>query len=358
MAYVITFVSSRGGSGKSSLSSQLAPAIALANPDKNVLLLDCSIHGDSSCFLMGGVREPVNYVEGVRTRGAENIAALAKIQFAAQFLAAAKAYANQETLTSSSFWRGKSVARTPAFNWKVHTACPYEVNRDGHCPQNLYVSPGGRHNHEVDFEGVSVALLKVFSQMSNTIVIVDTDCELSERGASLAAIGASDAIVMLVSSSWTDYLRSLDDVANGMFNALNYLTNVVPGFKARIKTVLINDVQKRNGSNSGLLGVRNALPFTPPNPSTEAISDILTHLHQSCNNTRSNFGRFFDPAASLATIESFVKQFVTGLSTVPETLWQSSWKFGTPIIVNPQGEAHVCAAAQIKTIANKIISNS
>lgn len=43
MAHVISFVSNRGGIGKSSLSSQIAPAIAASNPQRQVILLDMSI---------------------------------------------------------------------------------------------------------------------------------------------------------------------------------------------------------------------------------------------------------------------------------------------------------------------------
>lgn len=104
--HLTSFVSNRGGIGKSSLVSQLAPAVARAAPDRVVLVLDLSIQGDASVFLLGGVREPAAAESAARTRGGEALAALGSDKGATAFLAAVTAVPAPARPASTSFWRG------------------------------------------------------------------------------------------------------------------------------------------------------------------------------------------------------------------------------------------------------------
>ena len=126
MSKVYTFVSNRGGSGKSTLTSQVSAAIALNNPNKTVVVLDFSIQGDASVALLGGISEPTTFTPGVATRGAENIAALPPTKSAFNFINDARRAGTASTAntapTGGSWWRGSTVAApnrsaVAAFDW-------------------------------------------------------------------------------------------------------------------------------------------------------------------------------------------------------------------------------------------------
>ena len=52
------FLQPRGGVGKSTSVVQLAAALALAQPELTVVVIDASIHGDATNMLLGGFGEP------------------------------------------------------------------------------------------------------------------------------------------------------------------------------------------------------------------------------------------------------------------------------------------------------------
>jgi len=67
------FVNNRGGTGKSFCLFQVATAYAKANPDKKVLVLDCSAHGDVSQYLLGGTQEPLEREPTASTAGSQKL---------------------------------------------------------------------------------------------------------------------------------------------------------------------------------------------------------------------------------------------------------------------------------------------
>lgn len=266
--------------------------------------------GDASVFTLGGVSEPMGTLPGVRTRGGEALALLNETVSAAAFVGAACA------LSKRSFWRGGS----NDFNWSQHATCP----RPNVLP-NLWLIPGGKRLHGLDFQKLAPALKLAFSLMPNTIVIIDTDAELSERGASLAAVAASDELALVVSASWTDYLRTIDDPANSLFRALDVLVD----YKPLISRVIFNSIQKRAHAPCPLLGVEKALAFTPPSTSLEAISEITTHLFSIMNDPATNYARYFKMQVANASL--FTKSYVSAICAIPESAWQDSWKHGEPV---------------------------
>jgi len=363
-AKVWAVTSNRGGIGKSSLVSQLAPAIAIANPTKAVLLLDCSIQGDASVFTCGGTAEPTMFAPNVRTLGAERMAAVPVQRTALGFIQAAK---NAYTAAAApppvvrSFWRGSTVSTastTPnvAFDWTQHAVRVSDVHPAGGAPPNLFVSVGGRALYGLPFDGVSVALKAVFRAMSDdVIVLIDTDAELSERGASLGALGASTFLAMVISASWPDYLRSLEDPANSLFGALDYLQREVPGFDSKIKMVISNSVQKTRNAFTSMCGIANIVPFTPMSLSLDAVSEIVTHLHGYAVDDTNNIRRFFyNPDNTLANPGTFISDVFTAVPIFSEGIWQKTWNNGKALVIKPwSDEPSQAAGAIIETVAMK-----
>jgi len=355
-AATYAFVSTRGGVGKSSLASQLAPAIALANPNKSVLLIDCSIQGDASVFLCGGTDEPTAFAPGVRTLGGERMAAISMQRTALGFINAAQnayAAASVPAVVSRSFWRGSTVATNAntaiVFDWKEHSVPVSQVHPTGGAPANLFISTGGRTLHGMPFNGISVALKAVFNAMENdVIVLIDTDAELSERGASLGAIGAVSYLAMIISASWPDYLRALEDPANSLFAALAYLERNVPNFNTKIKLVIANGVQKTRNAFTSMCGVTNVVPFTPMSLSLDAVSEIVTHLHGFAVDPANNVSQYFyDSTRTLANPGAFISDVFTAVPTFAEGVWQRTWNTGKPIIVKPWNDEPAQAAGAI-----------
>ena len=358
MACITAFVSNRGGAGKSSLASQLAPAVALAHPDRIVLLVDLSIQGDATTFLLGGVAEPVNAAPGVRTRGGEVFRSLPREKCAAalveKVLAPAAAPAPPPPAAHSYFWRGGAAAATaaaaPVFDWKAYAVRPRDVHPAGNCPANLYLVPGGKDLYGVPFEGLAPALRNALGS-TNAIVLLDTDAELSERGASLAGIAAADYLAMVVSTSWTDYLRTLDDPANSLFAALAFISASHPDLTPRIRHLIFNNVQKRSGAPGGPASAPTLLPFTPPAASLDALVDIASHLRGVAAD--SGHGRHF--AGPVGDTPAFLRAYVTGVPTFPETAWQASAVNGQPLVCALQPkEPETQAAVHLHAVAHRL----
>lgn len=357
MAHITAFVSNRGGIGKSSLCAQLAPAVALAAPGRDVLLVDMSIQGDASTYLLGGVAEPTQATSGARTRGGEALAALAADKGVTAFVRAAllarapppaaAAAAEQRP----SFWRGVVTAAPPpptpppppSVDWKAHAVRPLDVHPAGNAPPNLWLLAGGKDLFGLPFEGGVAPALRAALKASGALVLVDTDAELSERGASLAGIAAADELALVVSTSWADYLRALDDPANSLMAALAHLgTHPDTAFLApRIAHVYFNCVQKRLAAPGGLAAL--TLPFTPPQSALDAMADICAHL---CSVARAGRERHF--VGSLDTPEDFMRRYVTAVPTVPDAAWAAAALKGQPLVCDPADQAaatHVRAAA-------------
>lgn len=152
-------------------------------------------------------------------------------------------------------------------------------------------------------------------------VFVDTDAELTERGASLAGIGAADSLALVLSTSWADYLRTLDDPANSLFAALVSLAGRHPELSPRVAHVVFNGVQKRLSAPSGFESAPGVLPFTPPSSALESIAEISAHLRSVACDPATGYARFFAIPETLASDAGFVKMYVTTVPAVPDGAW-------------------------------------
>jgi len=355
MASITAFVSNRGGAGKSSLASQLAPALALARSDRTVILVDLSIQGDATTFLLGGVSEPASASSGARTRGGEVFSSLPREKSAAALVEAVlKPAAPVAEAPRGFFWRGTAVAAPAAaapFDWKAHAVRPVDVHPAGNCPPNLYLVPGGKDLYGAPFEGLAPALRAALVD-TGAIVLVDTDAELSERGSSLAGIAAADHLAVVVSTSWTDYLRTLDDPANSLFAALAFLSVSHPQLTPRIRHLVFNNVQKRTGAPGGPPSAPMLLPFTPPAPSLGSIVEIASHMRSVAAD--STHGRYFGTPTN--DVAGFLQAYVTAVPAIPESAWQASAANGQPLVSVPQPkEAEMQAAVHLHAAAHQFL---
>jgi len=344
---ITAFVSNRGGIGKSSLVSQLAPAFALAHPDRTVLVLDLSIQGDTSVFLLGGSGEPRFSAPGVRTRGGETLAAQPPERSAAAFVEALRA---QPPPPARSFWRGSPTPPVPV-SWRAHAVAPAAAHPDGGCPPNLHLLPGGKGLFGVAFEGLA-PMLRV--ALKDATVFIDTDAELSERGASLAGIAAAEELALVLSTSWTDYLRTLDDPANALMRALAFLRDKHPELSPRVAHVVFNNVQKRLGAPAGFQSAPGTLPFTPPAATLESLAEIASHLRSVAADPVTEYSPFFAFPESLKSDGAFLRAYVTAVPSVADSAWQASALRGQPLACQQSaGDVAAAAGEHIMAVASR-----
>lgn len=344
----------------------MAATIAVNNPGSTVLLLDCSIHGDSSLIALGGTRAPLVHAPNIRTRGAERIAELRVAQpllgTAALITAALAPPPQPQPSASGKGWGGFFAAAAapapaaPAFSWQQHSVRVTDAVPGG--PQNLFVCPGGRELYNlVPRANVVPAIAKVRAALAasmgdNVFVIVDTDAELAERTASLIGLAIAHRHTLVLTSLWTDYQRILDDPANDVFTGLDLLTNLDPGYTGRVGSVAFNKVQLlHHAPAAAVCGAPGVLPFTPPDTAlTGGVNQIAEHLYSMCINPATNYQtHFVDGAAMFASDTAFCARFVTGFAVVPITLWEQCMASGVSIARSTNA-----AAAAFRTQLNTV----
>ena len=345
-----------------------------------MLLLDLSIQGDSSVITLGGTGEPDAFVPGLRTKGAERIAAVAATRTAGGFLAAAQAFqagsaappSPQAAATAVSGWGfmrgsasplGGAAAAPASFPWREHCVNVAEVHAPGGAPKNLFVAPGGRALYKCvpddQIMGAAAALRAAFACCGpDLLVVIDTDAELSERCTSLIGLAAAQDIALVLTSSWGDYQRVVDDPANGLFPGMAWLEANDSGAKAKVACVVFNQVTKTNVTPIKLANSSVAvLPFTPPKSSVDSMTDILEHMVSMCNDPATAYRRFFahsDVDAAFADTAAFAAAYVTGLATVPDTLWQECLEKGRPVVVSKETDPQKATASQLVTVTKRL----
>lgn len=343
---------------QSTLTTQVAPAVALKHPDKQVLLLDLSIQGDASVLTLGGTAPPLVATAGIRTRGAEVVASLPNNKSAVSFLAAAKAFASAggggaPTTRSTTRGGGFGGAAPQAFNWEEYCVKVSAVFPAGKAPANLWVCPpGGTLNDFMTVGEVvdyATALRAAFASMGKgVIVIIDTDAELSERAASRLAIASARNLGLVVTSSWMDYQRVLDDKVNSLFLGLSWLADNDPGCVSKIDLVVFNNVQLYRKDSVEVCGTAGALPFTPPVAAKTNIVDVVNHLYEMCG-PPTNFKQYFNDLSAFGSVSTFTKRYVTGVATVADSVWSACTAAGSPVVVKSPGEG---SAAQLSAVAS------
>lgn len=318
MGRSFAFVSSRGGVGKSTLAAQLSAAYATSHPDATVILIDSSVHADSSSFLVGGMQAPV---DGESKSMAESILAQSNKDFAALMNALIAAPAQG----LSRLWgRAPGSSRVNVLDYALK---PSDVWASGDAPANLHVLPGGRALTSITTETAPVmasALAElVRSSPTNYTFIFDTDAELRERVASTIACVAAEKIIVVTSSMWSDFLRILTDPSNSLIDFLNDLTD-----PRKIAHFVFTNIPKTRNDPSALHGTE-VLSFKPDKEASNNIEQIVSYVFE-----RSSDGPF-RPLLTMPIepqITAFTQSKVSGVFAINEKIIQKSTLMAQPIV--------------------------
>jgi len=170
-------------------------------------------------------------------------------------------------------------------------------------------------------------------------------------------LSASQGLCLVLSSSWTDYNRVLDDAANGLFATLAALEAADSGFCSRINAVVFNNVSKTGSKPSNLCGSPCALPFTPSAPTKAGIADILAHLLVMATQEALPFRRFFaGDNASFASLAAFTARYASGVATFADSVWTHCQAAGVPVVCAPASEPQRATSAQLKAVATRLFA--
>jgi hypothetical protein len=122
--------------------------------------------------------------------------------------------------------------------------------------------------------------------------------------------------------------------------------------KPLVAKVVFNKVPKRLATPSGIAAAPGIIPFTPPGPAMETIAEIAAHLSEyaRCLPERS---AFFEDVASLASVDAFMRRYVTAVPAVADSVWQASSHSGCPVVcADGAGEA---TAVLLESAAGKLL---
>jgi MinD-like ATPase involved in chromosome partitioning or flagellar assembly len=326
MGRSFAFVSSRGGVGKSTLAAQLSAAYATSHPNATVILIDSSVHADSSSFLVGGMQAPddgdsKSMSESILARNNKNFAALLNALIAAP----------AQTTSFSRLWGRAPAPPSSRVNVLDYALKPSDVWASGEAPANLHVLPGGRALTSITAETAPVmasALAElVRSSPTNYTFIFDTDAELRERVASTIACVAAEKIIVVTSSMWSDFLRILTDPSNSLIDFLNDLATANQNAR-KIAHFVFTNIPKTRNDPSALHGTE-VLSFKPDKEASNNIEQIVSYVFE-----RANDGPF-RPLLTMpieSQITAFTKSKVSGVFAINEKIIQKSTLMAQPIV--------------------------
>lgn len=315
------FASNRGGIGKTTSVVQVAAAYAALHTEVNVLVVDFSIHGDSTSLLLGGTQAPSKHITGIHTLGqqrAAEVAANAPQRTAAGLIQAALSHAKTvpslsesiSRMTIRGFARGifASLGSTPKLDFRNHCVNVSDTTNAA-APNNLFITPSNVSSEDT-ISALELALLDnaancgctsnswkeairpMRQAMTDTtgdwVLFFDTDAELVERAPSRLALAVADKAVMMLSSDWRAYIRLLADARNGLFQFLNTMhKSGLP--HSHICMTLMNNVDKNTTASidyatvvpvpgKALSVTTVPLDFTPAKDVHLEMSFIVDHV--------------------------------------------------------------------------------
>lgn len=347
MGRSIALVSSRGGVGKSTLASQLAASYASNHRDITVILIDASLHGDSSAHLLGGMQEPSAAYPDAKSMAEGVITALPAGKSFYGLLQALNGPAPQPTSSFGRLWSRAPAPASQRVNLLEYAAQASETWPSGCAPTNLHVIPGGKNLKSLD-PSTAPALATTLSEViraapSNYLVVFDTDAELIERTASTIAAVAADRIAIVASSQWQDFLRIITDPHNSIIDFLNGVASSGRDIR-KISHFVFTNLPKTRNDPSTIHGAP-VLPFKPNKQSTENVEQIVSYIYE-----RSSEGPF-EPLIVLPNqtrLDEFANARVSGMLVFPEGVIQIATLKAQPIATMPASGSTAEALAVCK----------
>lgn len=333
------FANNRGGLGKSTGVYQFAAAAAAdAAEGARVLVCDLSVHGDVSTLLLGGTQEPTADC-GARTRGGQGLLGVPAERTAAGVL---QALLEGHRASNTLAGRFAGMMRSGSGGVSVADAAVRVADHtEAAVPESLYLLAGGAPLAAAVAEedwtlAAQLLRLALEAMEGDWLVIFDTDAELAERVCSRIALACAEKMVLLLSASWNDYCRTLDDPINGLFGVLTKLESTGVPFP-RIECCLFNHVKQKERTpvklhpGNGL--ARDAmLPFSPVKGVHSQMAQIVDHLYE-CGwiNVERDWKRFYVGGEESSDEGAFSDRYVTALLELPDSVNHASQLTGTPI---------------------------
>ena len=336
-------MNNRGGIGKSTLLFQLVSEYARQHPDVSVAVFDFSIQADASVSFLGGTQEPAEAGDvKARTLGAQRMAALRPEKTGPGIVSAimereAKgggggggilgAMAN---LALGGGGGGSALDLRSLF---------VQAYENGEGPANIFLASGGVKLHEVltlqNAERVAGLIVDALAALDGRwVAFFDTDAEVTERPATLAAVIAAERIILPLSANWSDYNRVVDgDPINSLFPVLKHrLTN---GLRcAKVDHIVFNSVKQKDSTPCSLheRSNRNAtLPFSPVKNVRVQMSQMADHMYQQgWDDMEHNYRVIYMDEQSIADEDAFAARYVQSLYSMPDNIVHISTLTGTP----------------------------
>ena len=324
MGRSIAFVSSRGGIGKSTLVSQLAAAYAHANPELTVVVIDASLHADSSAHLLGGLQEPSSEYPTAKSMADGMISALAPSKTFHGLLHALGSPAPAVSSFGRLWARGSAAPRIDPLDFAVTPATHYAR---GGVPSNLRLIAGGATLKGLDAAqapSLAKSLSDAMRSAPDTVLfVIDTDAEICERPSSSIAAAAADRIAIVASSMWSDFLRLLSDPHN---NIPDFLAGI-PGDARKISHFVFTNLPKTRTNEYSIHGAQ-VLNFQPNKESVGNVEQIVSYVYE--RHISGPFAQYI----TLPThdrVSEFTGRLASGVLCFPEGIIQNATLHATPI---------------------------
>jgi len=329
MGRSIALVSSRGGIGKSVAVSQLSAAHARANPDTTVIVIDASLHADSSAHLYGGLQEPTDQYLDAKSLADGMISALPPTKtFAGLLRALASAPAPAASSFSRMWARAPAPARINLLDFTVNPSADFPAGR---APSNLHLIAGGRALKSVEAAqapALATALAEVIKAApADFLIVMDSDAELLERPASTIVAAAADKIALVASSFWADFLRALSDPTNSVIDLLDGLK--ASGRNAKKLDHIIFTQLNKTRNNESLIWNAPVLNFQAHKDALQNVEQIVSYVYERHTAPGAFSPYITDPVET--RISELTERFVSGLFSFPEGIIQRATLKAIPI---------------------------
>jgi len=215
-----------------------------------------------------------------------------------------------------------------------------QVYKDGGGPDNIFLATGGVKLHEVltlqNAERVAAMVAAALDKSEgNWVAFFDTDAEVTERPATLAAVVAAQRIVLPLSANWADYNRVVDgDPINSLFPVLRHrISNGLPC--AKVDHVVFNSVKLKDSTPCGLHddGRRGAmLPFSPVKNVRSQMSQMSDHMFsQGWEDMELQYRTIYMDDGSVNDEDAFAARYVQSLYSMPDNIVHVSALTGIPV---------------------------
>ena len=333
----VCVANNRGGVGKTFMTFQTSCAIAMANPNKKVLVFDFSIYSELTAMFMGGTAaaEVFGAPEGLRLCR-ENVKSDKRVEGVLTKLSAGGG--TLSNLLGKFGWR-----RNDAVDLRAFGVRPHEYNNA--IPANVHLIPSaGSDSFSSDLKdapwtefrpAVGQKRAKSIERLSDEwgAVFFDTD-HLASSALTKLALAASDVVVVPCPTDRAEFQRLYQTPDASVFSGVESLFDdvMIPmqaqgHLRARVSKMVFSKVPSAQNMSSVTAGGLR-LPFTP-NATAGQQMDALTDLAYGVCAKFPRYKTIF--VHGKASKREFVEGTFTALKMVPDLPRFISTQSGVPL---------------------------